>query len=155
LFNLCLCVKWDSLPCSFTSIISLLNILLWLWNVQQQLKHCSFEGGGNKLVLKGPYGCKWTWETIHRYTKKQIKIKEQCFNCCCTFHSHSKVFRKIYVLGVSILPLFYDFGTVSKWVIFLFFILYANYWRLYSDYEIIDVNEHGKLSNFTRRHKLK
>jgi hypothetical protein len=41
-FNLCLSVKWDSLSCSFTSIISLLKTLLWLWNVQQQLKHCSF-----------------------------------------------------------------------------------------------------------------
>jgi hypothetical protein len=85
--------------------IDTLNTYIWL----------QWEGGGIKLVLKGPYGCKWTWETIQRYTKTQIKIKEQCFNCCCTFHSHSKVFSS----------------------------------------EIIDVNEHGRLSHLTLRHKLK
>ena len=40
------------------------------------------------FIGKKGYGCKWTWETIiQHYTWTQIKVKEQHFYCCSTFHS--------------------------------------------------------------------
>jgi hypothetical protein len=40
---------------------------------------------------------KISWETIQLYTYTQIKVKQQCFHCCSTFHSHSKVFNNEHV----------------------------------------------------------
>ena len=45
------------------------------------------------FIGKKGYGCKWTWETIQHYTWTQIKVKEQHFYCCLTFHSHSSIFN--------------------------------------------------------------
>jgi hypothetical protein len=40
------------------------------------------------LISKKGYGCTWSWENIQHYTLTQIKVKEQHFYCCSTFHSH-------------------------------------------------------------------
>jgi len=42
-------------------------------------------------ISKKWYGHKWAWGTIQRYTKIQIKVNEERFYCCHTYHSHSRV----------------------------------------------------------------
>jgi hypothetical protein len=49
-----------------------------------------------KLISEKRYGCKWTWETILHYTWTQVKIKEQCFYCCSTFHCHRATMTSLY-----------------------------------------------------------
>ena len=52
--------------------------------------------------MKGPRW-KWTWEIIHITLKTKIKVKQQHFYYCSTFHSHSMVFNN-HKMGVK-LPL--------------------------------------------------
>jgi hypothetical protein len=44
-------------------------------------------------IRKKGYGYKWARDTIQLYTWTQIKVKEQRFYCCSTFHSHCRAFN--------------------------------------------------------------
>jgi hypothetical protein len=69
----------------------------WLFGVRV---HGTSQKGANKIFLG--YWCKLTCKTKKYHTKMQIKVKEQYFYCCSTFHSHSmKSLIKTKIDGIS------------------------------------------------------
>ena len=51
------------------------------------------KGFLNNLIVRRDMDIKWWWDTIQLYAYLHIKVKEQCFYCCSTFHSHCRVFN--------------------------------------------------------------
>jgi hypothetical protein len=54
--------------------------------------HFDTKSSKGTACSKKGCGCKYTCETIQHYTLTKVKVKEQCFYCFSTFHSHRRVF---------------------------------------------------------------
>jgi hypothetical protein len=69
------------------------NIYIFVYEKKTQLKNSYFlrESIYSIHVLNIKMWC--LIETIQHYTWTQIKVKEQHFYCCLTFHSHSSIFN--------------------------------------------------------------